>query len=150
MDQTDGRVEFEREESVILGSWEVTYHSGQISESIESSLQKYDASDGCQFVSASFTIRNVGLQRESFLGISILDSDSGIQVGLVDGSFENYFEPVQLWAYTGGLDNSSLEPGDTKDGELVFEVPDDVINSSDGVYIVIIKGYQMAVYPLGE
>ena len=150
VDQTEGRVEFEREEPVILGSWEVTYHSSQISASFENSLRKYDASDGCQFVRASFTIRNVGLQRESFLGISILDSSSSIRVGLVDGTFENYFEPMELFAFTGGLNNSSLEPGDTKDGELIFEVPDDVLSSPDGLYIVIMKGYQMAVYPLGE
>lgn len=148
VDQTGGIVEFEREESVILGNWEITYHSGQIAESFESSLQKYEASEGCQLVRASFTIRNVGLQKDTFLGYTIPGSGNGIQVGLADGAFENVYEPAELWAYSGDLTNSSLEPGETEEGELVFDVPDSVIAAPEGLYVVIMRGYQMAVYPL--
>lgn len=150
VDQTGGKVEYERDESVILGGWEVTYHSSQIVDSFEASLQKYEAGEGCKLVRAAFTLSNVGLKSETFMGLSIPGNGAGIQVGITDGTFESYIEPAQLWAYTAGLNNSSLDPGETEEGELVFEVPDSVLESAEGAYIVILYGYQMAIYPLGE
>lgn len=150
VDQTGGRTEFEREEAVILGSWEVTYHSSQISKSFESGLSKYEASEGCQLVRASFTIKNVGLQKESFMSYSLPGTRVNIQVGIADAGFENYFEPAEIWAYSASLNNTSLEPGETEDGELIFEVPDSLIESPDGLYIVLLNGYQMVAYPLGD
>ena len=135
---------------MILGGWEVTYHSSQIVDSFEASLQKYEAGEGCKLVRAAFTLSNVGLKSETFMGLSIPGNGAGIQVGITDGTFESYIEPAQLWAYTAGLNNSSLDPGETEEGELVFEVPDSVLESAEGAYIVILYGYQMAIYPLGE
>ena len=58
--------------------------------------------------------------------------------------------PAEIWAYSASLNNTSLEPGETEDGELIFEVPDSLIESPDGLYIVLLNGYQMVAYPLGD
>lgn len=151
VDQTEGQVEFEREESVILGSWEVTYHSSQVSESFGNSLKTYEAENGCQYVRAAFTITNVGFQRETFQQDLLRGTSDDISVLIADATFENYYDPVNsltLFLYHDSLSNTSLDPGETKDGVLVFKVPDNVLEGADGLYIVIIRGYQIIVYPL--
>ena len=37
--------------------------------------------------------------------------------------------------YNKCLNNSSLEPGESKDGELLFEIPDEMAQSGEALYI---------------
>lgn len=60
----------------------------------------------------------------------------------------NIYDYVSLWANSNRLEGSSLKCGEVKEGELVFEVPDELLQSGEPLYVVIIRGYQMVVFQL--
>lgn len=150
VDQTGGKTEFERGESVILGSWDVTYQSCEIAQSLEDSLMHYEAAEGCQYIKADFTVTNVGFQDATFLPQVSIASSEDVSILICDGAFENIYSPAEMWTYSGRLNGSLLECGETEEGVLIFEVPEDVIQGGEGLYVVITRGYQIAVWPLGE
>ena len=46
------------------------------------------------------------------------------------------------------LNGTSLEVGESKEGELFFEVPSDVVDSGEPLFIAVSLGDQIVYYPL--
>ena len=46
-------------------------------------------------------------------------------VQVTDEGHENFYDCVNAMTYSPCLNNTSLEPGESKDGELFFEIPDE-------------------------
>lgn len=42
-----------------------------------------------------------------------------------------------------------MEPGNSKEGELVFQISDSLAQSGDPLYIAVTMGSQVVYYPLG-
>ena len=51
-------------------------------------------------------------------------------------------------SYSPCLNNRTVEPGNSKDGELVFQIPDYLAQSGEPLYIAVTMGSQVVYYPL--
>lgn len=141
---------FQAEEPVTIGGWEITYHDCEIVESFVEGNFIYTASDeGCQIVRAQFTITNVDSKQRTFLPMVYSIAEDPI-VRLTDSSHENYYEPSDGWILDSSLFSEDLNPGDSKDGEVFFQLPNEVAQGTEPVYIVISLGDQEIFCPLTE
>lgn len=147
VDHLAGKSECAIGEPVNLAGWEITYHSAEILKEFESGMYIYTASDGCQFVRGSFTIANKGMEADTFLPmVYYIGEDPIVQV--TDEAHEEFYDCVNAITYNKCLNNSSLEPGESKDGELLFEIPDEMAQSGEALYIAVSLGNRKAYYPL--
>lgn len=65
-----------------------------------------------------------------------------------DEGHENFYDCVNAMTYSPCLNNTSLEPGESKDGELFFEIPDELAQGEAPLYIAVSLGNRMVYYPL--
>lgn len=141
---------FQAEEPVSIGGWEITYHDCEIVESFEEGSFIYTASEvGCQIVRARFTITNVGSKQNTFLPIVYTIAEDPL-VRLTDSSHENYYEVSDGLTLKSNLMSETLNPGVSMDGELFFQLPDEVAQGTEPVYIVISLGDEEMFCPLLE
>ena len=130
--------------SGLLGVWEITMNSVEVIKSFESGMFSYSASDGCQFVRGHFSVTNRGFQNDSFLAGDLhLTSGYAMFAGVTDESGENYYPAVDAMTYSDCLNGKSFEPGETKEGVVLFEVPDSAIGGPNPLYMVFNIGNQM-------
>ncbi len=128
---------FQAEEPVFMGGWEITYHDCEIVESFEEGSFIYTASEeGCQIVRARFTITHIGSKQNTFLPMVYTIAEDPL-VQLTDSSHENYYEVADGLILKSNLVSETLNPGVSMDGELFFQLPDEVAQGTEQVYIVI-------------
>lgn len=139
--------ELQRDESIILGNWEITYHSSQIVKEFDEGMFRYTANDGCQFVRGEFTITNKGTENDTFLPMIYTVSEDPI-AQVTDSKRENFYDCVNAVTNSKCLNSTSLEAGESKDGEIIFEVPDEVALGTEPLYIAVSLGKQIFYYPL--
>ena len=133
---------------VTFGGWEITYHSAQIVKEFTSGMYIYSAHDGKQFVKAALTITNRNLEKDTFLPmIYYIGQDPIVQVA--DSSKQNLYDCVNAITYSACLNNTTLEPGESEDGDLLFEIPDELAQSGEPLYIAVSLDKQIVYYPLG-
>ena len=75
-----------------------------------------------------------------------VDQDPIVQVA--DSAKANLYDCVDLMTYGKCLNGTSLEVGESKEGELFFEVPSDVVDSGEPLFIAVSLGDQIVYYPL--
>lgn len=134
-------------DSVILGSWEITYQSRNIVESFDNGTFQFTAGDGRQFIMADFTITNRGVERETFLPMIYQIGEDPI-VQIADEAKENYYDCVDAIGYGKCLNGTSLEPGESETGELIFEVPAELVQGDGAIYVVVSLGNKSVSYLL--
>lgn len=150
VDHIGDRIEFERDETILIGQWEITYHSNEIVDAFEHNLSQYTADVGNQFVKAEFTITNRGNKSSRFFP-SLFDEWEDVGVFIFDYANVTHYDCINLGSADIRLfGNSSLEPGESQTGEFVFEVPDEALREKDSLYIAVYKGRQILDCPLGE
>ena len=137
----------ERDTPVIFNGWEMTYHSAKIVDEFTSGMYIYTADDGEQFVMASLTITNRGIEKDTFLPMIYYVNEDPI-VQIADSSKANLYDCVDVITYSACLNSTSLEPGESKDGELVFQIPDTLAQSGEQLYVAVSLGDQIIYYPL--
>lgn len=147
MDHLSGKSEVAIGEPVTLAGWEITYHSAEIVKTFEDSLYVYSPNDGCRFVKGQFTIINKGMEEDTFLPWVYYTGEDPI-VQVTDESHENFYDFVNVMNYKKCLGNTTLEPGESKDGELIFEVPEEVAQGEAPLFIAVSLGNRMVYYPL--
>lgn len=144
LDNLTGKSQLEKEESVIVGDWEITYHSGELTDGFTHGIYAYEPGDGNVFAKGYFTITNKSTENAGFLPmIYTIGEDTVIE--LVDNSTGEVYECVDLLSYGKCLNGSYLDPGESEDGELFFQIPDgiDAANLSFAVSL----GNQVVYYP---
>ena len=137
----------EKDQPVIFGSWEITFHSAEIVKDFETGMYIYTADDGEKFVMAKMTITNVGLQSDTFLPMIYYVNEDPI-VQIADSSKENLYDCVDALMHSACLNTTTLDPGESKDGDLIFEIPDELAQSGETLYLAVSLGNQMVYYPL--
>ncbi len=154
VDQVGDKMEFERDEAILIGQWEVTYHGYEVVDAFETSLSNYTADAGNQFVKADITITNRGIISDSFLSTTIsIGSDDweDVQVYIVDFANEAYYDCINRNVTNFGLfGGGQLEPGESKRGELVYQVPDEAVQGMESLYIAVSRGRQILICPLED
>lgn len=133
--------------AVTLGTWEVTLQSNTITKSFQEGDYSYEAGSGSQYVRANLTIKNVGSKPASFFSTKGLTDDNTI-VRITDSSHKDFYLCSAAPNDTKCLNDAFLKPGESKDGELIFEVPDQVLQKSDPLYFEVSLNNQKVYYPL--
>ena len=148
LDNTVGlNSELQKDESVILGNWEITYHSSQTVKEFDEGMFRYTAKDGCQFVRGEFTIKNIGTETDTFLPMVYYVAEDPI-VQIADTNRENFYDCVDAMSNSRCLNSTSLEPGESKDGELIFEVAEEALQGDGSLYVAVSLGNKVVYYTL--
>lgn len=144
LDHASGNSQLAKEESIILGNWEITYHSSELVGGFTHGMFQYDPKDGCKFAKSFFTITNRGTEEDGFLPM-IYNPNEDVVVELVNVNTDTVYECVDLMSYGKCLNGSYLDPGETKDGELYFQVPES--ESTAELAYKVTLGRQEVYYP---
>lgn len=131
----------------LIGPWEITLNSLEVTDSFDDSLYTYSASDGCKIVRAFLTVTNRGFAKDSFLSGTLHLDPNGLIAGVIDGSSDDYYTVTDAMTYSKCLNGKSVEPGESIEGEVLFEVPDEIVASS---YISFDLGYQALLFSIGQ
>lgn len=134
---------------VIIGGWEITYHSSQAVKSFDEGMFRYTADDGCQYVRAEFSIKNLGSEDNTFLPMIYQVAEDPI-VKIADAGRDHVFECVDALNDSRCLNSTTLASGESKDGELIFQVSDEALSKEDELYVIVSMGRQEAAYRLKE
>lgn len=133
---------------VQFGGWEITYRSARIVSEFEYGMYVFSADEGKQCVLADLTVTNCGLDSDTFLPVVYYPNEDPT-LYVTDSGKENRYDCVDVMLYSPCLNNRTVEPGNSKDGELVFQIPDALAQSGEQLYIAVTMGSQVVYYPLG-
>ncbi len=148
-DKTAGRTERSPGEPVIIGSWEITYHESEIVSEFDAEPFHFEADNGCEFVRSSLTITNIGFESEEFISrIGGLMGSREVYVQLLDLEREETYEPYDMITNHRCLNGSYLDPQETKEGELIFEIPESVAERAEDLCLAVSFGTRVAYYSL--
>lgn len=149
MDHTSGKSELEAGEAICMGNWEITYHSASVVKEFDSGMFRFTADEGFQFVKGEFTIKNVGAETDTFLPtVYYIDEDPIVRI--TDANRENYYDSVNAMSDSRCLSSTSLEPGESKDGEIIFQVPDEVALGDEPLYVEVSLKNRSVCYVLNR
>ncbi len=150
VDHIDGRTTYERDETIMLGQWEITYHASEIVDSYNTKLSQYTPDAGNQYIKAEFTITNRGNKKESFLSTGIEEWED-VFLYIIDTANITYYDCINLSAFDFDLfGKNALEPGESQTGELIYEVPDEALQQMEALYMAVSRGRQVLTCPLEE
>lgn len=150
VDHLDGRTAFERDETIMVGPWEITYHGSEIVDSYKTKLSQYTPDAGNQFIKAEFTVTNRGNKKDSLLSTGIDEWDE-VFIYIIDYANSTYYDCVNLTTYDFDLfGRDTLEPGESQTGELIYQVPDEALQQMDALFMTVSKGWQIVICPMEE
>ncbi len=132
--------------SIQIGNWEITYHSADIIKDFIIGIYQYTAKDDHQFVRGQFTVTNKGDKADTFLS-SFSYGQEELSIAVTDSRNEQSYYAVDVLGDASCLSSSLLDPGETDKGNLLFEVPDEVIEEGS-LFIVIKLRNQTVYYPV--
>ncbi|MCI8865914.1 MAG: DUF4352 domain-containing protein [Lachnospiraceae bacterium] len=134
----------------LLGQWEITFDSYEVVKSFNEGVFNYSASDGNQFLRGKFTVTNRGFQKGSFLPSSNYGTENPVYAVAMDAASEDSYLCVDAVTNSNCLNDKTIEPGETKSGEVIFELPDSVAGGAGPLYIAFGMGNQMLLFATGE
>lgn len=150
VDHLAGRTEFERDETIMVGPWEITYHGSEIADSYKTKLFQYTPDAGNQYVKAKFTVTNRGNKNDSLISMGI-DNWEEVFIYIIDYANSTYYDCVNLTTYDFDLfGRDTLEPGESQTGELIYQVPDKALQQMDALFMTVSKGWQIVICPMEE
>lgn len=150
VDHLGDRVEFERDESIIIGQWEITYHASEVADSIRDDIFEYTPNEGARLIKAEFTITNRGLKDARFLS-SDFDSREDVGVYLIDRADNVYYECINRDVF--GMDlfgGDWMAPGELQTGELIYQVPEETARRTEDLSVAVFRNHQVLICPLEE
>lgn len=134
-------------ESVVMGNWEIAYKSAQIVKSFDEGMFRFTAKDGHQYIRAEVAITNRGRETDTFLpNVYRIGEDPIVQI--TDEAGTHTYNSVNAIQDSRCLNSTSLDAGGTKEGELIFEVPDNVLQDVEKLYVAVSLGNQRVTYRL--
>ena len=132
---------------VLFGGWEIAYHTARIVSEFEDGMYVFSADEGKQCVIAGLTVTNRGLDPDTFLPVVYYPNEDPV-LYVTDSGKEERYDCVDVMLYSPCLNNRTVEPGSSKEGELVFQIPDSLAQSGEQLYIAVTMGGQVVYYPL--
>lgn len=147
--ETEFKTELAVNEPLFLDKWEVTYSSGRRVKSFVDRIFQYTPKEGNEFVIGTFIVTNKGTKKETFLP-RMYNPSKDLIVRLTDSKRENFYDCMDSLTYSKSLVNSYFEQGETKEGEIIFEVPQAVLKQEETFYIAVTFGEQTVFYPLKQ
>ena len=124
-------------QAATLNDWNITVDEMQIMPSVPDNYGKFDADEGNQYLLVSISVSNEGKEAGTFLKSFGLSDDVSTLVIYGDG-YE--FSPTMLLGYSKSMVDSSINPLSSKSGDIAFEIPDSVADSTDELILQFTAG----------
>lgn len=146
LDNLSGKSKLEIGEEIVLGNWSITYNSGVIVKEFDEGMYRYTADDGMQFARCYVSLTNKGFENDGFMPMVYQVGEDPV-VSMVHANGEDSYECVDLLTYGKCLVGTYLDPGETKEGELFFQIPEDVAAQPGDLQVKVSLGNQAVYYP---
>jgi len=122
------KVTYTAGETITLNNLEITVNDISVKDKISERYWSYSPKDGCKYLVADITIKNIGESPEEFLPIS----GGRLKVKVVYQERYDYVS-TNLITHDDDLHMTYLNPLTSKAGIIVFEIPDEVIDSPEEI-----------------
>ena len=134
----DAEVTYNIGDAAVLKDWKITISNMQIQDSIDSDYGTFKPNDeGNKYLLISATAENTGKQAGKFMPSVGFGDDVGTKLLFGDG-YE--FTATNLLGYSNDMHDSTVNPLSSQSGEIAFEVPASVSDSSDPIFIQFSSG----------
>lgn len=132
--------------SADLKDWSINVTDVKIVDSIAGSLGSFSPKEeGNTYVQVFVTVKNTGKTADSFLPSFCIGDDVNAKVLYSDG-YE--FTASNLLGYTNDLHDSTINPLSSKTGEIVYEIPSEVVNSEEPLLLQFSSGNDTVAFNL--
>lgn len=132
--------------SADLKDWSINVTDVKIVDSIAGSLGSFSPKEeGNTYVQVFVTVENSGKTADSFLPSFCIGDDVNAKVLYSDG-YE--FTASNLLGYTNDLHDSTINPLSSKTGEIVYEIPSEVVNSEEPLLLQFSSGNDTVAFNL--
>lgn len=137
-DSSDDSVsEINIDQSLSIDTWDIQIHNVQIKDSVSDSSVYSEPSDGCKYISINLSVTNTGKNPFIFLPQEAYQGDIRARVVCGDGL---EFVPTHLEDYSYDILGRMINPSMVDSGEIIFDIPDSVIESSEEIVLKFIVG----------
>ena len=124
-------------EASTLGNWSITATAAQSVDSIPDGYGTFSPDDGNKYFVVSLSVTNNGKTAGTFLPSFSMGTDVQAKIVYGDGY---QFSATHLLGYSKTLHDQTLNPLSTKDGDIAFEIPDNVASASDELILQLKSG----------
>lgn len=133
-------------DSAVLGDWEICLSDFYYADKINQSSYIYFSPDeGNQYAVVAVHVTNNGSAADTFLPSFHRNTDVQAKVYYAD---EYEYSATNLLGVSEDLHDSSMNPLTSKDGIIVFSVPDTVVNGEDSLSITFSAGRNEITFSL--
>ena len=129
---------YETGNSASLKDWTINVTDAQIVDSIAADYGSFEPKEeGNKFIQVFVTVNNDGKQADRFLPSYSIGDDVNAKILYSDG-YE--FTATNLLGYSNDLHDSTINPLSSQTGEIAFEIPSTVAESTDELLIQFSSG----------
>lgn len=133
-------------DTAVLGDWNISVTDAQIVDSIQGDFGSFSPDgDGNKYLQVFVSVSNNGKEAARFLPSVGIGDDVNAKVLYGDG-YE--FSATGLLGYSNDLHDSSINPLSSKTGEIAFNVPATVADSTDELLIQFTSGSSMVSFEI--
>ena len=120
-----------------IGDWNVTVSNMQILDVLQDGYGEFKPDAGNKLLLISMSVSNEGKTADSFLPTYAMGDDTSVKVIYGDG-YE--FTRTNLLGYSKSINDSTINPLSSKDGDITFEIPESVASATDPIILEISNG----------
>ncbi|MCB7320148.1 DUF4352 domain-containing protein [Lacrimispora sp. 210928-DFI.3.58] len=120
-----------------LKDWNITVTSMEMLDSVDNGFGSFNPDEGNKYMLVTATVENAGKTSDTFLPSFGMGDDVSVKVIYGDG-YE--FSITQLLGYDRDLINSTINPLSSKEGDMAFELPSSVVDSTEPLIIEFRSG----------
>lgn len=129
-----------------LKDWIINVTNVQIVESIAADYGSFSPNDaGNKYVQVFVTVNNNGKEADNFLPTYGIGNDVNAKILYSDG-YE--FSATNLLGYSNDLHDSTINPLSSQTGEIAFEIPNTIADSTDELLIQFSSGNDVIKFKL--
>lgn len=120
-----------------LANWDITVSSMQMMDIIPDGYGQYEAESGNKYMLVTLTAANNGKEADTFLPSFSTSDEVRVKVLYGDG-YE--FQQTNLLGYSKSMVDSHINPLSSKEGDIAFELPTSVTDSTEPLVLSISCG----------
>lgn len=132
-------------QAATLNNWNITVTNMQMLESVDNGYGSFAPDEGNKYLLVTASAENTGKEADTFLPSFGLIDDVSAKVLYGDG-YE--FSLTNLLGYSRNLIDSTINPLSSKEGDIAFELPNSVADSSEPLLIEFSAGSDKIVFSL--
>ena len=127
---------------VEIKGWGITLNQAEEKKRLESSTMYFEADEDKVFAYMDMDVENLGAEKTSFL--SMIGTNEDLMVHLITSGGHRYI-PVDLIGMSD-LASASVEPGEVKNGGLIFHIGEGIMQEDEHVFLSFKAGEESRVF----